>query len=102
MRGESCVSKRGEKGEEKWNTDRRVKKLDKDGQKRPWKSLRDSHFPTASTTTSLTIPITFLENPIRQRRFAPTTDRFHPDSDRDQIGMPIGFTGIPKRGHQAG
>jgi hypothetical protein len=35
------------------------KAVEKTGKERPWKSLRDSHFPTASTTTSLTIPITF-------------------------------------------
>jgi hypothetical protein len=35
------------------------KAVEKTGKKRPWKSLRDSHFPAASTTTSLTIAITF-------------------------------------------
>jgi hypothetical protein len=35
------------------------KAVGKTGKERPWKSLRDSHFPTAPTTTSLTIVITF-------------------------------------------
>src|SRR6202158_1831750 len=58
MRGESMRKQRGEKGE-KGTPIGGPKAVEKTGKERPWKSLRDSHFPTASTTTSLTIPITF-------------------------------------------
>jgi hypothetical protein len=69
MRGESMGKQRGRE-RRKVNTDRRAKGRGKDGKERPGKALRDSHFPTASTTTSLTIPITFWKiHPPASLRF---------------------------------
>src|SRR5487761_448755 len=62
MRGESMRKHRGEKGEKRKIIGGR-KAVEEPGKKRPWKSLRDSHFSTAPATMipslSLTIMITF-------------------------------------------
>jgi hypothetical protein len=60
------------------NTDRQAKSCGKDGQRTPLEIA--SRFPLSHSynNNNLDDPDHFLENPIRQRRFAPTTDRIHP------------------------
>ncbi|HXN24147.1 MAG TPA: hypothetical protein VOA41_15505 [Candidatus Dormibacteraeota bacterium] len=72
--------------------------MEKPGKKRPWKSLRDSHFPTATAATTLSLDDRdhFLQDPpasVASLRRLITSIR---NADHDQPGIPITFAGIPK------
>jgi hypothetical protein len=69
--------------------------VEKTGKERPWKSLRDFHFSHSFNNNKLDDRDHFLENATASvaslRRLIGSTR----NTDRDQIGMLIGFIGIP-------
>jgi hypothetical protein len=71
------------------------KAVEKTGKERPWKSLRDFHFSHSFNNNKLDDRDHFLENATASvaslRRLIGSTR----NTDRDQIGMLIGFVGIP-------
>jgi len=83
-----------------WKTIAGQKVVEKTGKERPWKSLRDFHFSHSFNNNKLDDRDHFLENatasvPSLRRLIGSTRN-----TDRDQIGMLIGFVEIPTLHHQ--